>query len=150
MNRSFTKIRHIQEVNRRLEKTSLKEQNESFQDEELQRIIDLDEELENDLNYKKYEKIYSINKIKRLISSQMGTDMSDMDDEESLALIDMFTTFMDAGKESRHKMTRENILERKDSVIDTVIEIIEVAVENGDFEMVSKLKKYIRLLEDYK
>jgi len=79
----------------------------------------------------------------------MGINISDMSDEESQGLIDMFTSFMDISKEGKEKMTREKLLERKDSVINLVIEIIEIAVENDDFEMVTKLRNYIELLEDY-
>jgi hypothetical protein len=148
MNKSFSKIRHIQESNQRLEKRLLKEDDE-LKDEKLQHIIDVDTELDNDPAYKEYEKIYSINKIKKMVSDQMGINISDMSDEESQGLIDMFTSFMDISKEGKEKMTREKLLERKDSVINLVIEIIEIAVENDDFEMVTKLRNYIELLEDY-
>jgi excinuclease UvrABC nuclease subunit len=56
---------------------------------------------------------------------------------------------MDVSKEGRNKMTRETLLDRKDSVINLVIEIMEIAIENDDFEMARKLKNYIKLLENY-
>jgi hypothetical protein len=149
MNKSFSKIRHIQESNQRLEKRLLGEQSDDFQDDKLQQIIDMDEELDNDPTYKEYEKIYSVNKIKKMVSDQMGIDISDMSDEDSQSLIDMFTSLMDVSKEGRNKMTRETLLDRKDSVINLVIEIMEIAIENDDFEMATKLKNYIKLLEDY-
>jgi hypothetical protein len=149
MKKSFSKIRHIQESNQRLEKRLLGEQSDDFQDDKLQQIIDMDEELDNDPTYKEYEKIYSVNKIKKMVSDQMGIDISDMSDEESESLIDMFTSLMDVSKEGRNKMTRETLLDRKDSVINLVIEIMEIAIENDDFEMARKLKNYIKLLENY-
>ena len=150
MNRSFSKIRHIQESNSRLEKRLLGEQTEDLKDDKLQQIIDMDTELDNDPTYKKYEKIYGRNKIKKMVSDQMGMDLSDMSDEESEALLDMFTSFMDISKEGgRPQMDRETILARKESVIELVNDIAQMAGEDGEDELISKLEEFNKLLQDY-
>lgn len=150
MNRSFSKIRHIQESNSRLEKRLLGEQTEDLKDDKLQQIIDMDTELDNDPTYKKYEKIYSRNKIKKMVSDQMGMDLSDMSDEESEALLDVFTSMMDiSGGGKRPEMDRETILSRKDSVMDIVNQINQMAIEDDEFELASKLRDYNKLLKDY-
>jgi hypothetical protein len=150
MNRSFSKIRHIQESNSRLEKRLLGEQTEDLKDDKLQQIIDMDTELDNDPTYKKYEKIYGRNKIKKMVSDQMGMDLSDMSDEESEALLDVFTSMMDISKDGgRPQMDRETILARKESVMDIVNQINQMAIEDDEFELASKLRDYNKLLKDY-
>lgn len=150
MNRSFSKIRHIQESNRKLEKRLLGEQTEDLQDDKLQQIIDMDRVLDEDPTYKKYEEIYAKNKIKNIVSDQMGMDLSDMDESESDALVDMLTSMMDIfGSDKKPKMDRNTILSRKDSVMDIVNQILQLAIEDGEDELVSKLEEFNKLLQDY-
>lgn len=150
MNRSFSKIRHIQESNQRLEKRLLGEQTEDLQDDKLQQIIDMDRALDEDPIYKKYEKIYGKNKIKKMVSDQMGMDLSDMSEEESEALLDMFTSIVDiSGGGKRPDMDRDTIINRKDSVMELVDEIIQMANEDGEDELISKLEDFNKLLQDY-
>lgn len=150
MNRSFSKKRHIQESNQRLEKRLLGEQTEDLQDDKLQQIIDMDRALDEDPIYKKYEKIYGKNKIKKMVSDQMGMDLSDMSEEESEALLDMFTSIVDiSGGGKRPDMDRDTIINRKDSVMELVDEIIQMASEDGEDELISKLEDFNKLLQDY-
>ena len=149
MNRSYSKIRHIQESNSRLEKRLLGENVEDHEDEKLQQIIDMDQELDDDPTYKKYEREYTSNRLKSMIKDQTGMDVSEMSEEEANAIFEIFASIMDVSKQTKDKMTREKLLGRKDSIINLVIEIMEIAVENDDFEMATKLKNYIKLLEEY-
>jgi len=150
MNRSFTKIRHIQESNQRLEKRLLREEIEDLQDDKLKQIIDMDRALDEDPTYKKYEKIYGRNKIKKMVSDQMGMDLSDMGEEESEALLDMFTSMMDiSGGGKRPDMNRDTIINRKDSVMELVNDILQMAIEDDEYELASKLRDFNKLLKDY-
>jgi hypothetical protein len=150
MNKSFSKIRHIQESNSRLEKRLLGEQTEDLQDDKLQEIIDMDNELDNDPTYKKYEKVYMGNRLKSMLQDQMGLDLDDMSEEEAEALIGMFSSMVDISKAGeRPKMTRDTIINRKDSVMDIVNQILEMAIEDDEYELASKLRDYNKLLQDY-
>jgi hypothetical protein len=150
MNRSFSKIRHIKESNLRLEKRLLKEEVDELKDDELQKIIDMDQEFDDDPTYKRYEKVYMGNKLKRMIQDQMGMDLNDMSEEEVEGLIGMFSSMVDISKAGeRPKMTRDTIINRKDSVMDIVSQIEEMAVEDDEFELASKLRDYNNLLQNY-
>lgn len=150
MNISFSKIRHIQESNQRLEKRLLGEQTEDLQDDKLQQIIDMDTELDNDPTYKRYEKVYMGNRLKSMLQDQMGLNLDDMSEEEAEALIGMFSSMVDISKAGeRPKMTRDTIINRKDSVMDIVNEILQMAIEDDEYELASKLRDYNKLLQDY-
>lgn len=150
MKKSFSKIRHIQEANLLLEKRLLGEQTEDLQDDKLQEIIDMDEDLDNDPTYKKYEKDYMNNKMKEMIQIQMGLNLDDMSKEESNALIGIFSSMADISKSGdKPKMTRETLLSRKDSVMDIVNEILQLSIEDDEYELAIKLRNYNKLLQDY-
>jgi hypothetical protein len=101
MNRSFSKIRHIQEANLKLEKRLIKEETDELRDDRLQKIIDMDQELDNDPTYQRYEKLYSKKRIADMIKDQMGMDLDEM------------------------------------------------AAEDNELELVSKLRDYNKLIQDY-
>lgn len=150
MNKSFSKIRHIQESNSRLEKRLLGEENEDLQDDRLQQIIDMDAELDNDPTYKKYEKIYTGNKLKSMLQDKMGMDLDSMSEEESEALIGMFSSMMDISKAGKTpKIDRETLLNRKESIIELVRFMEDMAAEDDEFELSAKLRDYNKLLQDY-
>jgi protein-arginine kinase activator protein McsA len=150
MNKSFSKIRHIQESNSRLEKRLLGEQTEDLQDDKLQQIIDMDQALDEDPTYNKYEKVYTGIKLKRMLQDQMGMDLNDMSEEEVEGLIGMFSSMVDISKAGeRPKMTRDTIINRKDSVMDIVNEILQMAIEDDEYELASKLRDNNKLLQDY-
>jgi hypothetical protein len=152
MNRSFSKIRHIQESNVRLEKRVLKEETDEVQDEALQKIIEFDEELDNDPLYKEYEKKYARNRIMKLIQDKMGIDvMNDMDEEDREAMIDMFIGFTDLSRGgNKPKITRDSLLSRKEFLVNTVNDMIEMAVEDEEFDLATKLRDYNEMVSDYK
>jgi hypothetical protein len=150
MNRSFSKIRHIKESNLRLEKRLLKEETDELKDDRLQKIIDMDQELDNDQTYKRYEKMYSKKRISKMIEDQMGVDLNDMGEEEVEMMIDMFSSIMDISKEDKKsQIDRETLLNRKESIMDIVSQIEEMAVEDDEFELASKLRDYNNLLQNY-
>jgi hypothetical protein len=148
MNRSFSKIRHIQEANLNLEKRLLKEDltdnNDKFSE-----IIRMDQDLDDDPIYKKYEKIYLRKKILDQVGEQMGIDPSEMSDEEIDGLVDMFSMIMDISKdESGNKLTPENIMKHKDGVLQTVQIIKDMATEDGEDELSSKIDVFINKLNE--
>jgi len=150
MNRSFSKIRHIQESNSRLEKRLLGEETEDLQDDRLQQIIDMDQAFDEDPTYKRYEKVYMGNKLKRMLQDQMGMDLDSMSEEEVESLIGMFSSMVDISKAGeRPKMTHDVIINRKDSIMDIVNEITQMAIEDDEYELASKLRDYNKLLQDY-
>jgi hypothetical protein len=150
MNRSFSKIRHIKESNLRLEKRLLKEVTDELKDDRLQKIIDMDQELDNNQTYKRYEKMYSKKRISKMIEDQMGADLNDMGEEEVEMMIDMFSSIMDISKEDKKsQIDRETLLNRKESIMDIVSQIEEMAVEDDEFELASKLRDYNKLLQTY-
>jgi len=150
MNRSFSKIRHIQESNSRLEKKLFGEQTEDLQDDRLQQIIDMDQAFDEDPTYKRYEKVYTDNKLKRMLQDQMGMDLDSMSEKESEALIGMFSSMVEMSKSGeRSKMTHDVIINRKDSIMDIVNEITQMAIEDDEYELASKLRDYNKLLQDY-
>jgi len=150
MNRSFSKIRHIKESNLRLEKRLLKEETDELKDDRLQKIINMDQELDNDQTYKRYEKTYSKKRISKMIEDQMGVDLNDMGEEEVEMMIDMFSSIMDISKpDKKSQIDRETLLNRKESIMDIVSQIEEMAVEDDEFELASKLRDYNNLLQNY-
>ena len=126
---------------------------DELRDDKLQQIIDMDQEFDNDPTYKRYEKMYSKNKVKKMISSQMGMDLDDMSEEELEGLLGIFTSMIDISKpnkaDMKNIMTRETLLARKDSLMDIVNSILEMAVEDDEFELASKLRDYNKLLQTY-
>jgi hypothetical protein len=148
MNRSFSKIRHIQEANLKLEKRLLKEDltdnNDKFSE-----IIRMDQDLDDDPIYKKYEKIYLRKKILDQVGEQMGIDPSEMSDEEIDGLVDMFSMIMDISKDDiENKLTPENIMKHKDGVLQTVQIIKDMATEDGEDELSSKIDVFINKLNE--
>jgi hypothetical protein len=150
MNKSFSKIRHIQESNSRLEKRLLKEEVDELKDDELQKIIDMDQEFDDDPTYKRYEKVYTNNKLMGMMKTRMGMSLDDMDEDQLLSMLKTVTSMM-GGREKKEKpeMTREMILNRKESIMDIVSQIEEMAVEDDEFELASKLRDYNNLLQNY-
>jgi protein-arginine kinase activator protein McsA len=134
----------------RIVKRVIKEQTEDLQDDMLQQIIDMDRELDNDPTYKRYEKVYTGNKLKRMIQDQMGMDLDSMSEEASEALIDMFSSMVEISKSSgQSKMTRDSIINNKDNVMDIVNKITQMAIEDDEYELASKLRDYNKLLQYY-
>jgi gas vesicle protein len=150
MNRSFSKIRHIQEANLKLEKRLIKEETDELRDDRLQKIIDMDQELDNDPTYQRYEKLYSKKRIADMIKDQMGMDLDEMGEEEVEMMLGMFTSIMDISKSGKKfQMDRETLLNRKESLMELVRQMEEMAAEDNELELVSKLRDYNKLIQDY-
>ena len=148
MNRSYSKMRHIQESNLRLEKRVLKEEDEMQDQSKFDEIIAMDSDLDNDPKYKEYEKKYMRQKVMSMISSQMGLDTDAMEEEELDAMVDMMMMFADLSKDGDKKLTPENIMSMKDGVISTVSAIMEMANEDEEYELSEKLKNFVDKLNE--
>jgi len=139
MNRSFSKIRHIQEANEKFEKRIIFEEDVT-DNEHIEDLMDMDAELDDDPTYKRYEEKLTRKKVREMISQQMG-DEEEIPDE----MIDMFVTMSKSG--AQKKKTPEKFLKNKDAIIEIVDEIIDMANEDEEFELSGRLKKYKDLLE---
>jgi hypothetical protein len=166
MNRSYSKIRHIQEANLKLEKRLIKEEDEledegsvedkgSAEDEmeiggnKFSEVIRMDQEFDEDPVYKKYEKQYIRKKILNTISEKLGFDPSDMDEEETDAMVEMFSVMMDLSKDGMEsRLTPHNIMKHKDGVITMVQSIKEMADEDGETELSQKITDFIDKLNE--
>jgi hypothetical protein len=147
MNRSYSKIRHIQETNLRLEKRLIKEEVEG--EDKFSEVIRMDQEFDEDPVYKKYEKVYMRNKIVNMLSQQMGIDASEMEDDEVDAMVEMFSMMMDLSKDStKRKLTPENIMAHRDGVITMVQNVKEMADEDGETELSQKITDFIDKLNE--
>ena len=147
MNRSYSKIRHIQETNLRLEKRLIKEEVEG--EDKFSEVIRMDQEFDEDPVYKKYEKVYMRNKIVNMLSQQMGIDTSEMEDDEVDAMVEMFSMMMDLSKDdTKSKLTPENIMTHKDGVIAMVQNVKEMADEDGETELSQKITDFIDKLNE--
>jgi hypothetical protein len=73
-----------------------------------------------------------------------------MGEEEVEMMIDMFSSIMDISKpDKKSQIDRETLLNRKESIMDIVSQIEEMAVEDDEFELASKLRDYNNLLQNY-
>jgi hypothetical protein len=129
-------------LEKRLLKEDLTDNNDKFSE-----IIRMDQDLDDDSVYKKYEKIYLRKKILDQVGEQMGIDPSEMSDEEIDGLVDMFSMIMDISKDEI-KLTPENIMKHKDSVLQTVQIIKDMATEDGEDELSSKIDVFINKLNE--
>lgn len=108
----------------------------------IDRIIELDSELDNDPTYKKYERIY----LKKALKQQMGNSpmfpMDDIPDE-------MLDLLMSMGGELKPKggMTPEMIMSGKDKTIEHSKQIMQMAAEDNEFDLAIKLRNFIDLLK---
>ena len=140
MNKSFSKIRHIQESNMRLEKRLISE-DDVTDNEYIEELMDMDAEFDNDPVYKRYEEKLARNKIRNMIKQQMG-DEEEIPDE----MIDMFMMMSKSGVEKNK--TPEKYLKHRDGILDIVNEIIDMANEDEEYELAQKLKDYKDKLEN--
>ena len=140
MNKSFSKIRHIQESNMRLEKRLISE-DDVTDNEYIEELMDMDAEFDNDPVYRRYEEKLARNKIRNMIKQQMG-DEEEIPDE----MIDMFMMMSKSGVEKNK--TPEKYLKHRDGILDIVNEIIDMANEDEEYELAQKLKDYKDKLEN--
>ena len=140
MNKSFSKIRHIQESNMRLEKRLISE-DDVTDNEYIEELMDMDAEFDNDPVYKRYEEKLARNKIRNMIKQQMG-DEEEIPDE----MIDMFMMMSKSGVEKNK--TPEKYLKHRDGISEIVDEMIDMATEDDELEFAQKLKDYKDKLEN--
>lgn len=108
----------------------------------INRIINMDSEFNNDPTYLGYEKKYAVKKLKDTLSTSMGIDPNEIPDE----MVDMMLGF--AGEVVKQPITPEIVMSNKDSVIDTCNQIMAMAEDEGDSELVQKLQEFIDLLNE--
>jgi len=153
MRKSYSKIRHIQESNNRLEKRIVSEKrnrmfgivSEQTEDdtksELINQIIEMDAELNDDPKYMEFEKKYAMKKLRQTLTMSMGMDDEDIPDE----MVEMMLAMSSAV--AKQKITPEIVMKHSESVINTVEEILEMCEEAQEFELCEKLKKFLDLLE---
>lgn len=113
-------------------------------------IMDKEKELDENPKYKMYEKKYLRNKLIDTITSEMGIDANELGGDELEMFVDMFSSIMDMSKnELEDKKTPENLKKHKNGIIQTVNQIIDMAKEDGESDLVSTLEEYNRILNEY-
>lgn len=115
---------------------------EKFTREQMDRIIQMDADFNNDPTYVEYEKKYALKKIKNMLSTSMGIDGSEIPDEMAEMMIEL------AGQSAKQKITPEVVYLNKESVINTVNDILEMAREDNQTELCDKLETFIGLLQE--
>lgn len=144
------RTKKIELANRRLEesflsrKTLIKE-NDAKSDL-INQVIQMDQEFNNDPKYLEYEKKYALAKIKKTLSDNMtrgrqflGIDPNEVDDD----MVEMMMSLMGGAKQP---ITPEIVINHKDSVKDTVNNIMTLANKGGDRELSDKLQNFLNLL----
>ena len=108
----------------------------------INKIIELDSELDNDPTYRKYERIY----LKKALKQQMGNSPMFPMDEIPDEMLDLL---MSMGSELKPKggMTPEMIMSGKDKTIEHSEQIMEMAAEDNEFDLAIKLRDFIDLLK---
>lgn len=117
---------------------------EQIQDEDeflMDKVIKMDEELDNDPLYRKYEKIY----LKKALKETMGGSMFGMDEIPD----EMLDMFMSMGKELKPEggMTPEMIIQGKDKTIEHTTKVMEMAAQDNEFDLAIRLREFITLLK---
>lgn len=138
------KTKKIELANKRLEESFVSKKRLIKEDDTksnlINQVIQMDRELDNNETYKKYEKLYAADKIKKMISTSFGIDADQIPD-------DMIQTFMTLGGEvSKMQLTPDMVMKHKDSVKDTVSNIMALANQNGEHELSGKLQEFLNLL----
>lgn len=112
----------------------------SFDHKLMSDIMRMDAEFDSDPVYKKYEKIYTRSTIKNMLSKQMGID--DAPEE-------MIEMFLGLAKASNEKKEKDPLLfiEHKESLMNTVDKIIELANRDEEYELSARLMKYRDLID---
>lgn len=114
-------------------------ESESWDPRLMSEIMRMDSEFDRDPVYKEYEEIYTRFTIKNMLSKQMGID------EVPEKMIDMF---LGLAKASNEKKEKDPLLfiEHKESLINTVDAIIELANRDEEYELSGRLQKYRDLI----
>ncbi len=111
-------------------------------EELINKIITMDGEFNNDPTYMEYEKKYGVKKLKDTLIDSMGINPNEISDD----MIEMMMSI--AGEVTKQPITPEIVMKHKDGVIDTSTQIMSMAQEGGDSELVQKLQEFIDLLNE--
>lgn len=151
--RSYSKLRHVQESNNKLEKRTLIEKKQRYfgiiseqsfdesKDELINKIIEMDAQLNDDPKYVEFEKKYAMKKLRQTLTMSMGMDDEDIPDE----MVEMMLAMSSAA--AKVKITPEIVMKHKEGVMSTVEEILEMCEDAQEFELCEKLKNFLDLLE---
>lgn len=137
------KIKKIELANRRLEESFLRKKlikEDDSKSDLINQIIQMDQELNNDPKYMEYEKKYALTKIKKMLSDTMGIDPNSVDDDMAEMMVSL------AGSVAKKPLTPEIVMKHKDSVKDTVNDIMVLTNEDGERELSGRLQNFLNLL----
>lgn len=137
------KIKKIELANRRLEESFLRKKlikEDDSKSDLINQIIQMDKELNNDPKYMEYEKKYALTKIKKMLSDTMGIDPNSVDDDMAEMMVSL------AGNVAKKPLTPEIVMKHKDSVKDTVNDIMVLTNEDGERELSGRLQNFLNLL----
>ena len=108
----------------------------------INQIIKMDGKLDKDPTYKKYERIFAVQKIRESIAKNFGI-ASELVPQEMVDDLLGFGEEMSSGK----GLTPEIVVERKDQVIELVDAIKDLSDWDEEFELSHKLKVFSDLLK---
>ena len=137
------KTKKIESANKRLEEIFLRKKlikEDDSKSDLINQVIQMDQEFNNDPKYIKYEKKYALTKIKKMLSDTMGIDPNNVDDDMAEMMVSL------AGTVAKKPLTPEIVMKHKDSVKDTVNNIMILTNEDGERELSSRLQNFLNLL----
>ena len=108
----------------------------------INQIIQMDGELDKDPTYKKYEKIFAVQKIRESIAKNFGIS-AELVPQEMVDDLLGFGEEMSSGK----GLTPEIVVERKDQVIELVEAIKDLSDWDEEYELSHKLKVFSDLIK---
>ncbi len=108
----------------------------------INQIVKMDGELDKDPTYKKYERIFTVQKVRESISKNFGIP-AELIPQEMVDELLGFGEEISSGK----GLTPEIVVERKESVMESVEAIIDLANWDEEYELSQKLKTFVDLLK---